>query len=326
MKLICLNRLNRRWMTLLDHLQTEFRHIEVITDQSDAEKSIQTATAVIADRFSRNTLQKAQQLEMIFVPYAGIDALPLDQIKQRRIRVANIHGNAPYVAERAVALALTFYGKIIEYHNDLKHAHWHGFWVGKGARDTWDSIDGKTCAIIGAGQIGQQIAKRLKPFGCRTLGFRRSAVAQTLTYFDEITLDLEHAIRQSELVFVCLPLTPATRGIFNENLLGRMADKFLVNVGRGELVDESALYQSLEKGILKGAAIDTWYRYPQKGDAKTPPSIYPLSELPNVILSPHVAGFTSQSAQLNIEGTMENIRSYLKTGHPKWEVDIQQMY
>lgn len=326
MKLVCLNRLNRHWITLLDQLKRGFENLEVIKDPAASRNALEEATAVIAGSLSHQTLGELSQLKIIFVPYAGIDALPLKRIRQRSIRIANVHGNAPEVAERAVALALAFYGKIANFHDDLKAGRWHGFWAGKGTKDSWESISGKTCAVIGVGRIGTQIARRLKPFGCRTIGFRRRSTVDTGGDFDEMTDDLDHAIEQSELVFICLPLTPLTRGIFNDNRLSRMTEKFLVNVGRGELVVESALYRVLKTGVLKGAAIDAWYSYPETGETAKPPSAYPFDRLPNVILSPHVAGFTSGSAKRNIEQTIQNIRSYLKTGHPRWEANTHHMY
>ena len=86
------------------------------------------------------------------------------------------------------------------------------------------------------------------------------------------------------------------------------------------------MYRALEEGILTGAGIDTWYNYPEKGETKAKPSKYPIHKLPNVILSPHLAGFTSQAAGLNIEQTIENIRSYIQTGKAKFEVDPDVMY
>lgn len=263
---------------------------------------------------------------MIFVPFAGIDALPLDQLKARGVRISNSHGNAPYVAERAVAMAMAFYGRIIDYHNDLRNSRWHGFFAKGGVRDSWDSIREKTCAVLGTGEVGRYIAKYLKAFDCKVIGFKRRPVRKQLEHFDEITLKLDEALEKGELIFIGLPLTKETRGIFKADLLARLDGKFLVNVGRGKILDEEGLYESLRRGILKGAAIDVWYAYPEDGRDEGDPSAYPLHELPNVILSPHIAGFTPQAAELNIEQTIANIRSYLRTGSPRFEADLELMY
>ena len=265
-------------------------------------------------------------MKIIFVPYVGIDALPLDYIKTHGIRISNVHGNARSVAERCIALVLSFYGKIIDYHNDLKEFKWHGYWAKGTLSDTWESIQGKACTVIGTGEIGKAIARYLKVFDCRTIGFKKRAVTEKPDCFDEITTDLNEALEKGELIFVTLPLTEETRCMFGAEILHRLKEKFLVNVGRGLIVDEEGLYRALKEGILAGAGIDTWYNYPEKGETMAKPSKYPIHELPNVILSPHLAGFTPQAAGVNIEQAIENIRSYIQTGRAKYEVDPDLMY
>jgi phosphoglycerate dehydrogenase-like enzyme len=265
-------------------------------------------------------------VKIIFVPYAGIDALPLDYIKTRGLRISNVHGNARYVAERCMAMALAFYGRLIDYHNDLKHSQWHGYWAKGTVDDTWRSIQSRTCAVIGTGEIGKQLAKYLKVFDCTVIGFKRNLSSQKLQHFDEVILDLEGALLKSELVFITLPLTHETKGMLSAEILAKMRDKFLVNVGRAEIVDEEGLYRALKEGILKGAGIDVWYAYPKRGETTAKPCRFPIQDLPNVILSPHLAGFTPEAAKLNIAQTVENIRSYFGTGRAVYEVDPKLMY
>jgi len=326
MKLLFHTRLNRLWREKIEQLQNEFSGVDFITDVQKVDREINNADAVVAGEITREVIQRAKKLKIIFVPYVGIDALPLDYIKTHGIRISNVHGNARSVAERCIALALSFYGKIIDYHNDLKQFQWHGYWAKGTLSDTWESIQGKTCTVIGTGEIGKAIARYLKVFDCRTIGFKKRAVTEKPDWFDEITTDLNEALEKGELIFVTLPLTEDTRGMFSAEIMHRLKGKFLVNVGRGLIVDEEGLYRALKEGILKGAGIDTWYNYPQKGGTTAKPSKYPIHELPNVILSPHLAGFTPQAAGVNIEQTIENIRSYIQTGRAKYEVDPDLMY
>lgn len=327
MKLVFYNKLNRLWIEKIEALQDEFGHVDFITDPDRMMGRAEDADAIVAGELTPALLERFRNLKMIFVPYAGPDALPFDQIKARCIRVANVHGNAAYVAERALTMALAFYGKIIDYHNDLKNFQWHGYWATGNVEDSWDSMQARTCAVIGVGAIGRYIAKYLKVFDCRVVGFKRRPLERIPEFFDEITLDLDEALEQSELIFNTLPLTNETKGLFSEKILSRLNGKFLINVGRGGVVDEEGLYRALKEGILKGAAIDVWYAYPEKGESTTTqPSRYPIHELPNVVLSPHLAGFTPQAARLNIEQTVENIRSYIKTGKALFEVDPESMY
>ena len=327
MKIVFNYKLNPNWLAKIEELRQEFSHIDFIIGKDPVQREIEDADAIVCGELAPDLLKRCRNLKIIFVPYAGPDGLPFDQIKTRNIRVANVHGNAPYVAERAVAMALGFYGKLIDYHNDLKNFHWHGYWATGHVEDSWDSMQGRTCAVIGTGAIGHYIAKFLKVFDCRVIGFKRRPLKQLPQFFDDITLNLESALEPSELIFVALPLTQATKGLFSAGLLSRLNGKFLVNVGRGEVVDEEGLYRALKNGILKGAAIDVWYVYPQKGKSTaTQPSRFPIHELPNVILSPHLAGFTPQAARLNIAQTVANIRSYLKTGKALFEVNPESRY
>ncbi len=318
--------MGRRWQEALSPLKNAFPEVRFSECLPGDARGIENADALVAGELSREEIQAASRLKMVFVPYAGVDALPHSEIQRRGIRVCNVHVNAPFVAERAIALALAFYGKIISYHQDLKRCQWHGYWAGLGIKDTWSSIRDRSCAVIGAGKIGKCIARHLKVFECPVIGFKKHPVKDPLKNFDAVTSDLWEAVKESELIFVSLPLTPETRGIFNESILKQMAGKFIVNVGRGELLEEKAFFESLKDGILKGAAIDAWYAYPGPENRSVPPSRYPFHELENVLLSPHVAGFTPEAAARNIEATVENIRAFLETGRPKWEVDPRAMY
>jgi phosphoglycerate dehydrogenase-like enzyme len=326
MKIVFYNRLNRLWLQKIEELRNEFNHVDFVTDQNHVKSALKSANALVAGAISLELIKRAQRLEIIFAPFAGVDGLPLGYVKERGVKISNVHGNAPYVAERGIAMALAFYGKIIDYHNDLKASRWHGFAAHRGMRDTWDSIRGKPCAVVGTGEIGKQTAKLLKAFDCRVIGFKKRPASETPEHFDEITLNLDEALQEGELIFICLPLTEQTKGMLSAEVLTGLKGKFLVNVGRGGIVDEEGLYWALKKGILKGAGIDVWYGYPKEGEDQRIPSKYPIHELPNVVLSPHVAGFTPQAAKLNIEQTIDNIRAYLTTGKPIFEVDADLMY
>jgi phosphoglycerate dehydrogenase-like enzyme len=326
MKIVFYNRLNRLWVQRIEELRREFEHVDFVTDPDEVKSALGSANALVTGGISLELIQRAQGLEMIFVPFAGVDGLPLDYVKKRGVKISNAHGNAPYVAERGIAMALAFYGKVIDYHNDLKECRWHGFAAHRGIRDTWDSIRGKACAILGTGEIGKQIAKLLNVFDCKVIGFKKRPVSETPKHFEQITLDLDEALQEGELIFICLPLTAQTKGMFSAEVLAGLKGKFLVNLGRGGIVDEEGLYRALKNGILKGAGIDVWYEYPKEGEDQRNPSKYPIHELSNVVLSPHVAGFTPQAATLNVEQTIDNIRAYLKTGKPVFEVNADLMY
>jgi phosphoglycerate dehydrogenase-like enzyme len=281
---------------------------------------------VVANPLDRSYYESAKALKALFVPFVGVNHLPADLLQAHGVAVYNCHGNAEAVAERSLAMVLAFFGRVVEYHNDLRALEWHGFWVHKGREDFWRSIFRKRCTVLGVGAIGQMTARLLKAFDCRVTGYRRRKGVEAPGVFDNVTTDLGKALEGAEIVFVTLPLTDATKGLVGRTQMEAMRGAFLVNVGRGEVVDEEALYKSLKDGTLAGAGIDVWYTYPQGGATKGAPSRFPIHELPNVVLSPHVGGSTMESGEMNIRQTVGNVERWVLTGDSVNRVDLAALY
>ena len=280
---------------------------------------------MLAGNLPKDVYLASPKLKGIFQSFTGINHLPLIELRDRNVQVFNVHANAFDVAEKALALCLAYYGRIVEFHNDLSKELWHGFWVKAGAEDNWNSLFGKTCTVLGTGAVGQALAKLLKAFSCQVIGWRRKSGLAVPDGFDKVVPDLKPALDEAEIVFVTLPATNLTQGLLSRELLLGMKGKFLVNVGRGSIVDEEGLYLALKDGILLGAGIDAWYTYPQSGRTGAP-SRYPIHQLPNVILSPHVGGSTHQATARAVVQTLDNIREYLKTGSCVSRADLDAMY
>jgi phosphoglycerate dehydrogenase-like enzyme len=313
------------WEGHLDALEREFPGHRFFRALKADSPEVPSVEVMLASQLPRETFEAATSLRSVFLPIAGVNHLPVALLAERGVRVFNVHANAFDVAERALALTLAHYGRVVDYHNDLRQSLWHGMWARGGAEDNWDSIYGKTCAILGAGAIGSELAKLLKAFSCTVYGWRRHAGQPVPEGFDAIVPDIAEAVAKAEIVYAILPATPLTTGIVSKELLASMKGKFFVNVGRGSTVDEEGLYLALRDGILKGAAIDTWYTYPSSGKVGAP-SRFPIHELPNVILSPHVGGSTNQATARSVEATVKNIRDYLNTGRCEREADLAAMY
>ncbi|MGC8612134.1 MAG: 2-hydroxyacid dehydrogenase [Athalassotoga sp.] len=323
MKIVFFDIPEKSWIEKIENLKNEFKDALLISN-GDL-KEIEDADGIVGGHISSEMISQSKKLKIIFVPWAGVNTLPWETIKKRNIMVSNNHANAKVVAERAIALSLAVMGRIVEYHNDLSRGIWHGFSAGDPQSGFWTSIRGKTCGIIGVGSIGREIAKLAKAFDCKVIGFKKRNV-EKVDFVDEITLNLEEAVLKSDIVFVTLPLTPQTRGIINEKIISLMHGKFLVNVSRGPVIDEKALYDGIRTGTLRGAAIDTWYRYPDERNPATLPSSYPIHDFKNVVVSPHVGSLTYESVEEMIDATIENVRSYLKNGKPLDLVDPELMY
>ena len=169
---------------------------------------------------------------------------------------------------------------------------------------------GKTLGILGYGRIGQALARRARAFDMEICAIRRDVTrsdAEGLAFLGGPEA-LEEVVRRADYLAVTLSLTETTRGILGERELGLMKPTaVLVNVARAEIVDEDALYRALVDKRLGGAALDVWYRYPKEA-GPTLPARRPFHELANVLMTPHVSGWTEGMLEARATLIAENIR------------------
>jgi len=318
---------NSYWEKKLNELKIGFDNIEIVfPNDGNKEELLKEVDGVIGGFISEKELEIAENLKIIFVPFAGVEQLPLEKLKEKNIIVSNAHGNGKYVAERAVALALTLLGKVIPFHNDLKMGVWHGFTVGESIFDSWISIQCKKIGILGFGAIGKNIAAFLRPFNTINYILKYNKIDFLPENVDKVYYDVDEILRDSEIIFLTLPLTRKTYEIINEERLMSMKDKYLINVGRGRLINEEGLYKSLKNNILKGVALDVWFNYPTAEKKNILPSKYPIWEFDNVVFSPHVGGYSYHATTAGIDYTIESIKKYLSEGTPLSIVDFNKKY
>ena len=148
-------------------------------------------------------------------------------------------------------------------------------------------------------------------------GFKKNSVDGSSEPANEVSTDLNYVIENSDVLFIALPSSESTKKIISKELLMKMHGKYLINVGRGDTVDEEGLYESLKQGILAGAGLDVWFNYPGKQEGPVLPASKPFWELPNVVFSPHKSSHVQEAINAMIDDTFENVRSYIKTGSPK---------
>jgi phosphoglycerate dehydrogenase-like enzyme len=299
--------------------------IEISKTDENFINELKTADGIVNGYLEEKYINLCKNLKIVFVPFAGVNNLDLKPLFERNIMISNSHGNGKHVAERAFSLALTLIGKIHNYHDDLKVGKWHGFTVYESAKKTWTSMYEKKCGILGLGSIGLNLAKLLKVFDCEIIGYKRNLDVLPEN-IDKISNELEEVFENSDIVFVCLPLTDKTEGIIDKKYLNEMKNKFLINVGRGPIIKEKDLYEALESKSLKGFAGDVWYNYPTNEKKFILPSNYPLHLLENVLLSPHVAGYNLEAVEGSIDGAFENIISFLEKGKPIHSVNKNEKY
>ncbi|MDN5342786.1 MAG: hypothetical protein PWP28_1661 [Oceanotoga sp.] len=315
------------WKVKIEEISNEFKNFNVIKKDPNIplKEQLEDIDCLIGGSIKKEDLTKAKNLKAIFVPFSGVNTLPLKDLKKSNIIVSNSKGNGKVVAERAVSLLMSLTGKIIEYDEDLRKNIWHGFAAGENPESSWESIIEKKVGILGVGSIGKNIAKYLKPYDCKIIGYKKNIVGQSKDYdeyFDIITNNFDYTIKNSDIIFISLPLTDSTRDLINKDNIIKFKNKIIINVGRGPIISQEALYIGLKENILKGACIDVWYNYPEKNSNQCMPLDYPINEFKNIILSPHVGGFNEKALKLSIDWCVENIKAYLNTGKPKNIVKI----
>lgn len=244
-------------------------------------------------------------LKALFVPFTGLNRFPVESLKAQGVQVINTHAKASLVAERALALCLTMMGKVMTYHNALKE---EGRWLTREnwGKELWYSLQNKRVGIIGMGHIGQAISSYLKAFNCQILNLERDKPKALGDWY----LSLEDLLETSEVLFIACELNPSTKDLINKQNMHLLKNTWLINIGRGGIIEEEALYLSL-KTYLLGAAIDVWYNYPKDGTCS--PSNYPIHTLDNLVYSPHASCHALEFRDAYYDDIIEKIKIFERT-------------
>ena len=249
-------------------------------------------------------IEQMPNLRMIQRWGAGVDIIAVDTASARGIPVANVAGeNSQTVAELTIGLLLAVYRRIVTIDNALRQ----GQWIKSSIDKRCFMISGKTVGIVGMGRIGRCVASMLLAFGAN-VQYCDPNITDEIRAFERThpvkAVSLDELLQTSDIVTLHLPLTPENHYIIGEGEIGRMKDgAVLLNVARGGLVDQAALYAALKSGKLLGAALDCYEQEPLPADS-------PLLELDNVVLSCHVGGNTADLALRLADRCPQNIRAY----------------
>ena len=236
----------------------------------------------------------APNLLLLQLPGAGLDLIDFDAVPAH-CSVCNVYEHEIGIAEYLVLAILEWEIGLRGMDASLREGIWaDGFALDKPLHG---ELFGKSVGFIGYGRISRETAKRLRPFGVHLRACTRSPEKGDEHVDDIDGMDgLGSILAECDYVVVACPLTDATRGLIDADALGRMkSSAVIVNVARGEIIDEQSLYEACHQKQIGGAIIDTWYRYPKSGDPdkeRCLPSQLPFQSLDNVIMTPHASGWS----------------------------------
>jgi len=193
-----------------------------------------------------------------------------------------------------------------------EHASWRTSWVQGGAPH--GEVRGSTLGIVGYGRVGREVARRAAPFGCRILAANRTPREPEPGVEGVVPLaDIDRMLPECDTVALCTALGPETTGLIDARRLSLMRSKaFLINIARGQVVDEDAIYSALRDRTIGGAALDVWWQYPNATEPGQRGSRHPFHELPNVIATPHNSGWTSGMVERRWNEIAENINRFVR--------------
>ncbi|MBL6077938.1 hydroxyacid dehydrogenase [Belnapia sp. T18] len=236
----------------------------------------------------------------------GVDLIPVADCTAHGVLVTNVPGaNADAVAEFVVAQMLAAARQLETMHRLHLTEGWKS---GRALASSATELRGRTLGIVGVGAIGTRLAEIAHHgFRMRVLGFQRRREA--LPGFVEYAA-LPNLFAESDFIALACPLTPETKGLASAALIGRMKPTaWLMNVSRGAVVEEEALVEALSAGRIGGAALDVYAVQPLAAG-------HPLRDFPNVVLSPHVAGLSRESAARMSQVAAEDVVRVLRGGRP----------
>ena len=252
---------------------------------------------------NRNVLDHLTKCKVVARYGVGVDSIDLKAATDLGIIVANVPDYCiDEVASHAVAMLLTLIRKTVFFDRKVKSSQWD-FRQGPPIH----RIQGKTLGLIGCGKIGFEVAKRMSAFGVKVITF--DPYLEKVSEGIELE-DFDTVLKESDFISIHCPLNDSTRHLIGDEALKKMEKKpMIINTSRGPIVDEKALIQALEQGLISGAGLDVLEKEP-------PDDQNSLLKMENVILSPHVGFYSEESINELKRRTAKNVADVLRGKRP----------
>src|ERR1043166_1058623 len=266
-------------------------------------------------KVTRNVIEAAKKLRVVGRAGVGVDNVDVEAATQRGIVVMNTpSGNTISTAELTFSMLMALARKIPQAHCSMKGGEWD--------RKSFQGVElyGKTLGILGMGRIGSEVARRAIAFGMQVLAYDPYlSLSRAKTLQVELVEHLENIYGRADFITVHMPLSDETKGMLNAEAFAKMKKGVRVlNCARGGIIDEPALYQAIKSGQVAGAALDVYEKEPL-------PKEFPLRDLPQVIMTPHLGASTLEAQEnVGIE-VAEAITDYLLHGAVRNAVNLPSL-
>jgi glycerate dehydrogenase len=255
-------------------------------------------------------IKDMKNLKIVQSLLAGVENLPFSEL-QDKVILKNSGASSLVIAEHVFALILSKTRNIIYQNASMRSGKFEQFLPAK-------SLNNKVIGILGYGSIGKEVARIARAFNMRIFAISRHYQSE-VDYCGTLN-NLDYVLENSDIVVSTLPLNKYTRNIINKEKLSKMKrDGILVNISRGNVINEKDLFEFLKENKEFTTCLDVWWHYPKSEAFK---QNYPFETLENVIMTPHSSGIYEDHLSKMIENGIENISRYLN-GSPENVVDIQ---
>lgn len=279
------------------------------TEVDEVSRRIEDASIVITNKhiLGPEQLKNATKLKLICVTATGVNNIDLEYCKMANIAVCNVKGySTNAVAQHTFALLLDLYNKNHYYHDYIASGNYASSSMFTHLGHSFHELDNKVWGIVGMGDIGRKVANLAKAFGCQVQYYSTSG-KNNQAQFKRV--DFDTLLKTSDIITIHAPLNKQTEYLFDEEAFSKMkSSAYLINVGRGKIVKETALVNALKNHLIAGAGLDVFENEPINADSK----LLEIQDPTRLLMTPHIAWAPVETRNRVIEEVCLNIESFKK--------------
>ncbi len=277
------------------------------TLKEELDERVLDAEIIITNKvlIDRNVMNKAKKLKYIGITATGTNNVDLEYAKEKGIVVTNVKGySTESVAQHTFALLLGLLEQIRYYDDIVKAREYANSGLFTNLSKPFFELKNKTWGIMGLGEIGKRVAQIAEVFGCEVIYYSTSGRNNSQEYK---RVGFTELLKTADIISIHAPLTRETENLINEDALKKMKSTgYLINVGRGPIVDERALAAAIDNHEIAGAGLDVFHEEPMKDDN----SLLNVKENERLIMTPHIAWASKEARNKLVQEVYENIKSF----------------